>query len=230
MKILTVLAICSCAWAQSGVERPRLGKMLDSNGAVRTVYGIAASVAVGDAEIAGALSQACSKKFCLAKTDASIVSASGSTAAPAGTALFAFDGDSALVWFPESRHLARWQNDALTPIEATVDGEVLSIRARAGSVEFAVRRASGVWIVKSDGSVEDALPRTLGPVMLIPDGVVYATRDEIVIRDLRIPIERVTGFSQMAEGYLQVRAGGLDYALRVEKGREMLFELPGAGQ
>ena len=66
--------------------------------------------------------------------------------------------------------------------------------------------------------------------MLIPSGVVYATRDEIVIRDLRIPLDRVTAFLQMAPGYLQVRAAGIDYALRVEKGREMLFQLPGVQQ
>jgi len=97
-------------------------------------------------------------------------------------------------------------------------------------VEFAVRRQNGDWIVKPDGSVVDSLPRSTGPVSLIPGGVVYATREEIVIRDLRIPLDRVTGFSQMSAAYLQVRAGGVDYALRVEKGRETLFQLPGVPQ
>lgn len=230
MKILTAFAICTCAWAQSGIDRPRLGKMLDSSGSVRTVYGIAASVSLGDAEITGVLSSACSKKFCLAKTDTSIVSAFGSADAPAGPALFAFDADTAFVWFPQSRQLAQWQNGVLTPIDSSIEGDVLSIRASAGSVELAVRRESGEWIVKPDGSVVDSLPRAAGPVMLIPGGVVYATRDEIVIRDLRIPLKRVTAFSQMSAGYLEVRAGGVDYALRVEKGRETLFQLPGVAQ
>jgi hypothetical protein len=226
MRILTALAICTCAWAQSGIEQPRLGKMLDRNGAVRTVYGIAASVTLGEAEITGVVSQGCSKKFCLVKTETSIEG----VAAPAGPALFAFDGDAAFVWFPQSRQLGQWRNGGLTLVDSSVDGQVLSIRASAGSVEFAVRRASGDWIVKSDGSVVDSLPHSMGPVMLIPGGVVYATRDEIVIREVRIPLERVTSLSQMAAGYLQVRAGGVDYALRVEKGRETLFELPGVGQ
>jgi hypothetical protein len=230
MKILTAFAICSCAWAQSGIERPRLGKMLDANGAVRTVYGIAASVTLGDAEITGVLSQACSNKFCLAKTETSLVSASGSVDAPEGPALFAFEADQALVWFPQSRQLARWQNGALTAIDSSIDGEVLSIRASAGTVEFAVRRETGVWIVNAQGAVLDSLPRAVGPAMLIPGGVVYATRDEIVIRDLRIPAERATEISQMSAGYLQVRAGGLNYALRIEPGRETLFQLPGVPQ
>jgi hypothetical protein len=230
MKILTAFAICTCAWAQSGIDRPQLGKMLDATGAVRTVYGIAASVTLGDAEMTGVQSQACSKIFCLWKTEIAVVSASGSADAPTGPALFAFDGDAAFVWFPQSRQLAQWQNGVLTLVDSIVDGEVLSIRANAGSVEFAVRRESGEWIVKSDGSVVDSLPRSTGPVMLIPGGVVYATREEIVIRDLRIPLARVTAFSQMSASYLQVRAGQMNYVLRVDAGREMLFELPGVKQ
>jgi hypothetical protein len=230
MKILTAFAISTCAWAQSGINRPNLGKMLDSNGAIRTVYGIAASVTLGDPEITGVLSQACSRKFCLAKTETSIASSSGSVEAPAGPALFAFAGNTAFVWFVESRQLAEWQNGVLTPIDSSIDGEVLSIRSSAGSVEFAVRRRSGAWLVKPDGSLVDSLPLSPGPLTLIAGGVVYATRDEIVIRDLRIPLDRVTSFSQMAADYLQVRAGGVDYALRVEKGRETLFQLPGVQQ
>jgi hypothetical protein len=227
MKILTAFAMCTCAWAQTGIERPALGKMLDANGAVRTVYGVAASVTLGDAEITDVVSSACSKNFCLAKTDTNIVSASGSAESPAGPALFAFDGDGAFVWFPQSRQLARWQNGVLRSIDSSIEGEVLSIRVSTGSVEFAVRRRNGEWIVKSDGSVVDSLPRTTGPVLLIAGGVVYATPHEIVIRDLRIPIDRVTALSPMSPDYLQVRAGGVDYALRVEKGRETLFQLPG---
>jgi hypothetical protein len=227
MKILLTFAISTCAWAQ--INRPSIGKMLDATGAERTVYGIAASVTLGDAEITGVLSQACGKNFCLAKTETSIVSSAGAVSAPAGPALFAFADDTAFIWFPESRQVAQWQAGVLTTIDSTVDGEVLSIRASTGSVELAVRRQSGEWLVKPDGSVVDSL-FSPGPLMLIPGGVVYATHNEIVIRDLRIPLDRVTAFLQMAPGYLQVRAAGIDYALRVEKGREMLFQLPGVQQ
>jgi hypothetical protein len=223
MKILLAL-ISTCAYAQ--INRPQLGKMLDQNGAVRTVYGIAASVTLGDVEITGVLSSACAKSFCLAKTETSI----GSVAAPPGPALFAFDGNTAFVWFPQTRQLAQLQNGALIPIDATIDGEVLSLRATDGSIEFAVRRENGVWIVKPDRSVVDALPPSTGAVMLTHSGVVYATRNAIVIGDIRIPLEHVTSFSQMAPGYLEVHAAGIDYALRIEKGRETLFQLPGAQQ
>jgi hypothetical protein len=92
MRILCLFAISAWAWAQSGVQRPQLGKMLDPNGAVRTVYGIASSVTLGDAEMDRVLSVGCSNALCLAKTDAGIVSAAGTVAAPRGRALFAFDG------------------------------------------------------------------------------------------------------------------------------------------
>jgi hypothetical protein len=230
MKILITFAMCTCAWGQSGIDRPQVGKMLDASGAVRTVYGIAASVTLGDAEIIGVVSQGCSKIFCLAKTGTAVVSASGRVDAPAGPALFAFEGDAAFLWFPQSRQLAQWQNGALTLIDSMVGGEVLSLRACAGSVELAVRRESGEWIVRLDGSVVDSLPSSTGPVMLIPGGVVYATREEIVIRSLRIPLERVTAFSQMSASYLQVHAGQVNYVLRIDAGRETLFQLPGVQQ
>jgi hypothetical protein len=230
MKVITAFAICACAWAQSGVDRPQLGKMLDANGAMRTVYGIAASVALGDVESTDVLSSACAKTFCLAKTDTSIVTASGSVDAPPGPAMFAFDGDTAFVWFPRSRQLARWQNGLLTSIDSSVDGEVLSIGANAGAVQFAVRRMNGVWIVNQGGSVAGSLPHSTRAVMLIPGGVVYATREEIVIGDVRFPLDAATAFSQMSDSHLQVRAGGADYSLRIEPGRETLFQLPGVQQ
>ncbi len=230
MKLMTAFAICGCAWAQSAMERPQLGKMLDANGAVRTVYGIAASVSLGDVEAVEVVSSGCSKTFCLAKTETSVVSASGSVDAPAGPAWFAFDGDAAFVWFVRSRQLARWQNGVLTPLDASVEGGVLSIGASGDAVQFAVRRRNGVWIVNQDGSVASALPHNVGPVMLIPGGVVYATRSEIVVGNTRLPLEGVIRFSQISASYLQVHTTGAEYSLRIDPGRETLFQLPGVAQ
>jgi hypothetical protein len=234
MKIFIAFALCGCAWAQSGVQRPQIGKMLDANGAVRTVYGIAASVTLGDAEIARVLSSACSSTLCLAKTEAGIVSASGTAPAPPGPAMFAFDGSTAYVWFPQSREFGVWQNGALAAPLPSPDSnggdDVLSIGVNAGSVQFAVRRSTGIWIVNQDGSVAGALPRAAGAVMLIPGGAVYATRTGIAIHDLEIPLEGVTAFSWMSASYLEVRASGAIYALRIDPGRETLFQLPGASQ
>jgi hypothetical protein len=244
MRILCLFAIS--AWACAQVQHPQLGKMLDANGAVRTVYGIASSVTLGDAEMDKVLSSGCSKTFCLAKTDAAIVSASGMVSAPRGPALFAFDGANAWIWFPASRQLAQWNNAQTAPdsrgsissieprppgaVSSDVFAEVLSIGATAGSVQFAVRRSTGIWIVNQDGSVASALPRDASAVVLIPGGAVYAKRNGIVIHDLELPLEGVTAFSWMSTSYLEVRAGGLNYALRIDPGRETLFQLPGVQQ
>jgi len=271
MKILIAFTMCACAWAQSGLNRPHLGKMVDASGALRTVYGIASSVTLGDAEMTGVLASGCSNKICLAKTDQGIVSASGIAAAPAGQALFAFDGATAYIWFQESRQLAQWSNGTLVflPRNASEprpagavslsaleprpsgavslsaleprpsgavsgrrdpDGEVLSIGVNAGSIQFAVRRSTGIWIVNQDGSVAAALPRAAVSVMLIPGGAVYATPTAIAIHNLEIPLEGVSGFSWMSSSFLEVRAGGAAYALRIDPGRETLFQLPGVGQ
>lgn len=107
---------------------------------------------------------------------------------------------------------------------------MLSVGVNSGSVQFAVRRLTGVWIVNQDGSVAGALPRAAGAVMLIPGGAVYATRTGIAIHNLEIPLDGVTAFSWMSGSYLEVRAGGVNYALRIDLGRETLFQLPGGGQ
>ncbi len=245
MRILCLFAIS--AWACAQVQHPQLGKMLDANGAVRTVYGIASSVTLGDAEMDAVLSSGCSKTFCLAKTDGGIVSAAGTVAAPRGRALFAFEGATAWVWFPESRQLVQWSNGVLGTapdsrgyissvgsIEprppGAVSAEVLSIGVNSGSVQFAVRRSTGIWIVNQDGSVARALPRAALAVMLTPGGTVCATRTAIDIHDLEIPLDGVTAVAGMSASYLEVRAGGLNYALRIDPGHETLFQLPGVQQ
>ena len=140
---------------------------------------------------------------------------------------------TAWIWFPESRQLTQWSLEPRPSGAVSVRGdpdEVLSIGVNSGSVQFAVRRWNGVWIVNQDGSAAGALPRDVSAVMLIPGGAVYATRTGIAIHDLEIPIEGVTAFSWMSASYLQVRAGGAIYALRIDPGRETLFQLPGVPQ
>jgi hypothetical protein len=230
MKILILFAICLGAWAQSGIDRPSIGKMVDQNGALRTVYGISGSVTLGDVESVGVLSSACSKSLCLAKTEASISSGATSVDAPAGPAKFAFDGPDAFVWFPKSRQLGKWHEAVLDLLDSSIDGEVLSIRAHSGAVEFVVRRHGQVWIVRQDGAIVEALPGLTGPVMLLPKTAIYATDNEIVMGEFRFPLVGAKAFAPMSDGFVQIRAHGIDYALRIDKGHETLFQLPGVQQ
>ena len=228
MKALLFFTVSTCAWGQ--VNRPQLGRMFDAQGSARTVYGIAGSPALGDPELTGVLSYGCSKALCLWKTAQSIVSPTGSAAAPDGPALFAFNATGAFLWFQQSGQLARWQNDALTFLDAAVEGKVLAMGASAGAVQFAVQRMNGVWIVNLDGSAVAGIARHASAAMLTASGPILAERGEIIVNGKRFVLEGVTSMFQMSANYLQVRAAGLDYALRIDPGRETLFQLPGVSQ
>jgi len=233
-QLLIGFAVCTLACAQ-GIEVPAIGAVADSSGALRQVQGVAGSFWLGPASVSGVLSAACSERLCLAKTDSKILSATGQTDAPAGPAIFAFQGafqgalhgDGAIVFFPEPHLFARWHDDVLEPLDWVIDGEVLSV----GPKEIAVRRDGEVWIVHSDGSTVDNIPEASGPVLLLPNGVVFATQNEIVLRqddnEVRFELADAITITAMGPHYAAIHAGGLIYALRIEPGRESLYLLPG---
>jgi hypothetical protein len=220
-----------CAWAQSGIEVPSAGVIVDSSGALRQVQGVAGNFWLGPAGVPGVLSAACSERMCLAKTDSKILSATGEADAPTGPAIFSVNGDDAIVFFPEAHTFARWHNDFLEPLDWVIDGEVLSV----GLKEIAVQRGGEVSIIHPDGSVADSIPDASGPVLLLPKGVVFATKDEIVLRqdgsELRFELADAQSITAMGPHYAVIHvgndAGNAIYALRTEPGREGLFVLPG---
>src|ERR1700756_1498378 len=62
VKTLLLILLWSSAWAQFGwtqVEQPALGVMLDSKGAARPVFGVAASVTLGNGLAGGVVSMGC---------------------------------------------------------------------------------------------------------------------------------------------------------------------------
>ena len=217
-----------CAWAQSGIEVPSAGAIVDSSGALRPVQGVAGNFLLGPARLSGVLSAACSERLCLAKTDSKILSATGEIDAPPGPAVFGADGDGAIVFFPEPRTFARWHDNILDPLDWTVDGEVLSLRA----TEIAVLRDGHVWIVHPDGSVADWIADTAGPVLLLEVGVLFATSDELVLRrrdasEFRFGLTGAKSIAAMGANYAAIQSGNVTYALRTEPGRESLYLLPG---
>ena len=224
-----------CAWAQSGIEVPSVGAVVDPTGALRPVQGVAGSFLLGPATASGVLSAACSERLCLAKTDSEVISTTGRTDAPPGPAIFGVNGDDAIVFFPEPRTFARWHNDTLELLDWTVNGEVLSIRLGA-EAEIAVRRDKNVWIVRPDGAVADWIADTPGPVLLLSEGVLFATSDELVLRhsggsEVRFDSAGTESIAAMGPHYTAIHvsndAGGAVYALRTEPGHESLFLLPG---
>ena len=173
---LFAAALC----AQTGLNRAKVGEMLDERGSLRPVFGIGGSFTSGAPVAERVLSIACSRRLCVAKTDSAILSRNSSVAAPSGPAMIGLDGASAWFFFSSTRQVGYWQAGTLSLSDLDADGEVLSIQA---GLRLAVRRESGVWIISGDGTILDSLPAETGPVLLIEGGsAVYATPDSVVLR------------------------------------------------
>jgi hypothetical protein len=228
MKLISaILFLGGCSWGQSGIEVPSIGVIVDSSGALRQVQGVAGSFLLGPAGPPGVISAACSEQLCLVKTDSKILSATGEIDAPPGPVVFGFSGDIGIVFFPEPRTFARWHADTLDLLDWTLDGEVLSL----SGTEIAVQKDGEVSIVHPDGSIVDSMPDASGPVLLLPTGVVFATKDEIVLRqgnsEIRFELAGAENITAMGPGYAAIHTGAAVYALRIDPGRESLLLLPG---
>ena len=234
--LTSLLLTETCAFGQ--LNRPQLGMMLDANGGARAMFGLPGSLTVSDPAMTGVVSLGCAS-ICLMKTDSSLVmrgQTPGQTVdAPAGVALFAFDSTGAFVYFSATKQLVRWQSGALTPVSFHVTGEILSIRSVHGSPEFAVRMDDEIRVVRDDDVVIYTFPRGARAVMLLGDGVLFSTGDEIVLRrsdasDLTFSLSGATAFWAMAPDYVEIRAAGAIYGLRITPGREQIFQVPEPGQ
>jgi hypothetical protein len=219
MKRILPIFIAVSAWSQSGIEVPSVGLIVDPSGSLRSVQGVAGNFMLGQAVATGVLSAACSERLCLAKTNLKILSATGQVDAPPGPAIFGFDGDHAIVFFAESRAFARWNKDQLDPLDWAGEGEVLSIRVSDEGLEVALRRD---WAGVTNGSV-----------LLLKDGVLFATEDELILRrrdasETRFELTGAESISAMGPHYAAIRAGAMTFALRLDPGHEQLFLLPGS--
>jgi hypothetical protein len=199
--------------AAAQIAQPQLGYMRDASGLLRPIFGIAAAATLGAPVLENVISFACSAKWCLAKTDAALVSftPSGGTegvAAPAGPAIIAHANHGAWIYYSSTMQLARWKDGALTSIDFSPDGRVLSLRATADGLDYAVIRGGSalVWIEHfspSDGSVTlidffalnsfapDSFAIESGAVakedvanevMLLDGGVLASSHDHVTLR------------------------------------------------
>jgi hypothetical protein len=235
---LLLLGLGVSAHGQTRVDRPQLGAMLDSSGVVRSLYGVPGGILLGDNLATGALSIACSRRLCLIKTDSAILSSTGPVPAPPGPALFALDGETALVYFPASKQLARWHDGQLDFLNVRIPGEVLSLRAGSEStLEAAVRHEGRVSLLtisleNDSASMTGSIPHA-GLVMLPAQGILFSNRDGLVLRhrdgtEIRFDVTDADAAFALWDGYAEVRAGHSTYAIRLDPGHEQIFLLPEA--
>jgi len=240
IKSLILLVSGGLLTAQSGLNRPALGQMIDRQNLLRPVSGVGGSFQAEDPTAEGVLATACAGTICLAKTESALISwnaaAGAVTPAPPGAAEIAVDTTGATIYFPSIQQFGRWQNGVLTTLSLSVYGTVLSLNSGSSGLTIAVQRSGIVWIVTSDGTIPDgtvlgSLPHTAGAVLLIPNEVVYATPGALILRkpdgsELSFPAPAVTALFALGDGYVEAQAGGILYALRTIAGREQLFQLP----
>jgi hypothetical protein len=205
--------------------------MVDRSGNARPVFGISASVTIGDPVASGVVSSACSGTVCLFKTAQTIISGTQTSAAPAGPAEFAIDGATALIYFPHTGELDQWADGHLTPVEFRIDGVIAAMRSVSGVAQFAVRRRGGTWIVNEQDQVIGSIPAATGPVLLLNDGVLYTQREQVVLRrtdgsEMRFSVAKPVQFAPLSDSYIQIRTPGASFALRIDPGHENLFQLP----
>ena len=223
--------IPACLAAQSALDRPRLGEMIDRQGLLRPVSGAAGSFLVEAPTAKGVLASACSRALCAAKLKDSILAAGFTAPAPFGPAVIATDGAGAIFYFVETGQFSRVEAGSLTPMDLRTDGEVVSLRSTPAGIDLAVRREDGIRLVSSGGALLDILPASATTAILLPGAVVYATADELVLRredgsEQTFAAAGVRGLFAMGEEWVEARADSGVYALRTGAGRERLYLLP----
>lgn len=228
---------CALAWAQSGgINPPQMGVMVDRFEQARPVSGVSASVTLGNPVATAVLGSACLDSFCVLKTWGGMLVNGVPASAPAGPALVAIDGQSALLYFSRSQELLRWQAGELQPVAMNITGNVVAFQSTGGVLQFAVQRNGATWIVDSNNQALDSLRAASGPVLLTAAGTVYTDSGDVVLRrrdgsELRFPIAGVQSILAMSlsskgANYVQIRSARASYVLRIDFGSERIFQLP----
>jgi hypothetical protein len=256
--LLLLGAVDFCA--QSPLDRPHIGYLVDSGGVLRLLYGTAANFILGEVLSSGNTSCASSSASALVKTPEEVIllGANGETknrwSGPGGDALFAFhvDGSPAFVFFLEGSRLMRVVEDRLEAVPLDMDrlgGTVVAIAAPDGaSALVAVARGKEVWLVAisaESGEVTDErlLAGVTGSVHLAGDGSVLHTENGDLVWRASDGAEKrftlgaeVRSFAPLGAGWVAISvqhtgAEGLTrYGLRLDAGREGLYQLPEVAQ
>lgn len=242
--------------AQSPLDRPRIGYVVDSGAALRPLYGTAANFILGEVLFSGNTSCASSNTATLVKTPEAVllIGTDGDErarwAGPDGEAMFAFhaDGAAALVLIAVAPALLRVVKNRLEPVPVDMErlgGKVVAVAApdRASAL-LGVARGEEIWLVKvstKSGEILDErlLPGVAGRVHLRGDGsVLYTDHGELVWRtcdgvEKRFALEaEVDAFAPLGAAWVAITArhAGADglthYGLRLDAGREGLYQLP----
>ncbi|HZT29035.1 MAG TPA: hypothetical protein VFA33_04080 [Bryobacteraceae bacterium] len=238
--------------AEEPLAPPLVGLLRDSRHAV-PIYGVAGAFFRGAPCSEGVLSAAFSGAAGALKTDSFVIllDASGEPvarlAAPAGPALFGFDGAGrpAWVYLASTRELRPLGGPDAAADLSGLEGEVLALGEVGPRVRLLVARQGGLWRVNvsASGEVlsEELLPGlpAAGPALLAGRGAVLAAdgSDLIVYQDatggLRLPLPApAQDLELLGRGWIRIGqpGGAAPLALRLAEDGPRLYRLPAAAQ
>jgi hypothetical protein len=247
---LVSICLVLAATGRAQIGAPEAGCVLDREGALRPLYGMAGIFVPGEAIAPGVVSAACSDKFALVKTEYNLELRDAQLRliarwpAPGGPARFAFPptGMGALVYYPLTGDLVRIIGSRPPrPLACALPDEVLAIASPDPAHILAVISGGGMRLVRvslSNGAIDQEIEITgaSGPAWLRRDGtLVYGDGAEVVMVrpegssrrwTLPAPASAIYQMGENLEGIMLAK--GATAVLTLEEGREQLLRLPEA--
>ncbi|MDW8129954.1 MAG: hypothetical protein RMI94_05345 [Bryobacterales bacterium] len=249
MSRLAVLLMVAASWAQVEPTPPRVGFLVDREGRLRAVTGVAGNFVLGEALMEGVLSAASSRTWVAAKLEREVVLLDSAgvlrarLVAPPGPALFAFDreGVPSLAYFAGERLLCRLGTEGIEAVR-TLDEELAAI-GWLDEERFlaAVRRGGRLELVEfthapgSPGNLIERLPWN-GPVLILDRGRILAgegrqihlRRGDGTLETFALPAT-VTDLNPMGGEWVGIATAGAGrFALRLGEGQRAVHALPEA--
>lgn len=249
---LVSICLLLAATGRAQISAPEAGCVVDREGALRPLYGMAGIFVPGEAVTPGVISAACSDRLALVKTEYELELRDAQLhliarwPAPGGPARFAFPttGMGALVYYPQTGDLVRINgNRPPRPLAFALPDEVLAIASPDSTHVMAVVSGGGIRLVRvslSNGAIdqETEIAGGSGPAWLHRDGtLVYGDGAEVVMVrpggsprrwTLPAPASAICQVDEHLAGIVLDK--GAPAVLTLEEGRERLLRLPEAAR
>lgn len=238
-----------CAWS---IDIPRIGFARDAQGRIVSIDGIAGNFISGQVLADDAVGFSWNGVFGIRKTDSTVEwwdNAGTRLAvidAPAGDVVIGFGGQSALIYSKSAQifnelKMGQWSMQQIPVSLSSTDEEVLALTGRQDTVDIAVRRGGGLFVVTFDRTTgnrvaEAALSRSATRALFLPDGAMAGIAGSTIWIARANGSEwnidtgvTLTGLTWMGKEWIQASAEDRLFGLRIRAGADpALYLIPEA--
>ena len=245
-RFLWILAVGTALMAQSGLNVPQAGWMLDGKGALRPVMGFGGNFWLGAQTAQGAAAAFGAQGGFVQEGDAvTVLNAAGKPGlrlpgSPAAVFGFTRWGVPALVYVPGRGELLRVTRNAAEKVPGNLDGLLAVAEADGNDALALVNQKDGLWLLRvtlRDGAVvsREALPGVSAPALIEGDGSLIFARAGAMVMRAAGGVEREVAISfrpgaltPMGDGWIAIfeKDGNRRFGLRTTPGRERVDPLP----